>query len=277
MAEIQLNERQIEDPSLVHDAGNAALEHADLETPPKGGGSTDCSVTKTKNRRAGGPTQLAFDGQDRPAAMAPPRAVFAIAPAAKVTEAYDAWWTYAFERQEVYFRRLRDEPAPWTHDEVLRRHRFTNVYRAADRVSQYLIRHVIYRDGLPTEYDEVVFRVLLFKLFNRIETWETLSRSIGALALSDDPFARIDEILAGELRAGNRIYSAAYIMPTMRGGSSHSKHSGHLALLKQMMVDHLPARLVEARTMEAGFHLLRSYPGIGRLPRVSAYHGHQLQ
>ena len=205
-----------------------------------------------------------FDEANGPRVMEPPPAVFALAPEAKVTEAYDAWWTYAFERQEIYFKRLRGEPEPWTEDDVLRRYRFTNVYRAADRVSQYLIRNVIYRDGLPTEPDEVVFRILLFKLFNRIETWETLTRSIGALVLAEDPFERIEEILAAELRAGRRIYSAAYIMPTVRiDGAGRSKHAGHLALLKQMMDERLAERIAVARSMEAGFELLRAYPGIG--------------
>jgi hypothetical protein len=44
---------------------------------------------------------------------------------------------------------------------------FTNAYRAADRVSQYLIRNVIYQSDLPGNADELVFRILLFKLFNR--------------------------------------------------------------------------------------------------------------
>jgi hypothetical protein len=39
-------------------------------------------------------------------------------------------------------------------------------------VSQYLIRDVVYAG--PQDPEEVVFRVLLFKFFNRIETWELL-------------------------------------------------------------------------------------------------------
>jgi hypothetical protein len=46
------------------------------------------------------------------------------------------------------------------------------VYPAADRVSQYVIREVIYAGVQDPE--EVVFRVLLFKFFNRVETWELL-------------------------------------------------------------------------------------------------------
>lgn len=44
--------------------------------------------------------------------------------------------------------------------------------RAADRVSQYLIRHVAYEGDQAME--EVVFRVLLFKFFNKVGTWERL-------------------------------------------------------------------------------------------------------
>ena len=199
-----------------------------------------------------------------PDTVATPRVVLAVAPTAKVTEAYDTLWRFAYERQHIYFRRLRGESAPWTEDNIIRRHRFTNAYRAADRVSQYLIKHVIYRDDLPKKPSEVVFRILLFKLFNRIQTWETLTDQMDTVTLADNPFARIDEILTDELRAGRRIYSAAYIMPTSRTGRPlQRKHQMHLALLQRMMEDRLPDRLADTQTMKAGFDMLRSYPGIG--------------
>ena len=40
-----------------------------------------------------------------------------------------------------FFARLRSQP-PWTSDPILLRYRFTNAYRAADRVSQFLLRRV---------------------------------------------------------------------------------------------------------------------------------------
>ncbi len=199
-----------------------------------------------------------------PITVATPHVVLAVAPTARVTKAYDAWWRFACERQHIYFRRLRGEPAPWTEDNILRRHRFTNSYRVADRVSQYLIRHVIYRADLPQEPSEVVFRILLFKMFNRIQTWEALTARMDVVTLADNPFLRIDEILNEELRAGRRIYSAAYIMPTSRTGRPRQrKHQVHLALLQRMMQDRLPDKLGDTQTMKAGFELLRSYPGIG--------------
>src|SRR6266404_9162526 len=90
----------------------------------------------------------------------------------RVSECFDVYWRFAAERQRVFHLRAAGAPPPWTADPVLSRHKFTNVYRAADRVSQYLIRDVIYAG--PEDLDEVVFRVLLFKVFNRIETWELL-------------------------------------------------------------------------------------------------------
>ncbi len=260
-----MSERRIDPPSQngAVESSVRARHTGDSERSAPGDAAFDVAGALPRTEADGPKPLTLFSGTDEPRVLKPSSAVLTFAPKAKVTEAYDAWWTYAFERQEIYFKRLQGEPAPWTEDEVLRQHRFTNVYRAADRVSQYLIRNIIYRDGLPAEPDEVVFRILLFKLFNRIETWETLVQSIGALTLSDDPFERIDEILARELQAGRRIYSAAYIMPTARGGKGGAKHSGHLALLKQMMVDGLADRLAEAGSMEAGFDLLRSYPGIG--------------
>ena len=207
--------------------------------------------------------QTLFDNVELTAVPTPPP-VLAVAPTVKVTEAYDAWWGFANERQRIYFRRLNGHAAPWTDDPTLSRYRFTNAYRAADRVSQYLITEVIHRDDLPQDPNEVVFRILLFKFFNRIETWEKLTSRLGSFTLADDPFARINELLSSELDAGRRIYSAAYIMPS-RGSQSGKarKHQTLLALLRKMMADCLGERLADAPSMRAGFDLLRSYPMIG--------------
>ncbi|HTP83858.1 MAG TPA: nucleotide kinase domain-containing protein, partial [Alphaproteobacteria bacterium] len=176
---------------------------------------------------------------------------------AKVSEVYDSYWRFAAERQDVFFRRARGETRPWTDNAVLATYKFTNAYRASDRVSQYLIRHVIYRADLPNSPPEVFFRILLFKLFNKIETWELLEQSFGPITFEDYCFARYDEVLARAMRDGRRIYSAAYIMPP---GSSafgrRAKHQNHLLLLERMMDDRLPERLAQTRSMQEGFEKL---------------------
>ena len=184
---------------------------------------------------------------------------------AKVTEVYESYWRFAAERQAIFFRRARGEAQPWTNNLVLATYKFTNAYRASDRVSQYLIRHVIYpRADLPSSPREVFFRILLFKLFNKIETWELLERSFGPITFEDYRFAHYDKALTRAMRNGRRIYSAAYIMPPGKNAfGGGAKHQNHLLLLEGMMKNRLPEWLGQARTMQEGFEKLKAYPTIG--------------
>lgn len=181
---------------------------------------------------------------------------------AKPTVVYDSYWRFAAERQAIFFARMKNSSPPWTADPILRAHKFTNCYRASDRVSQYLIKHVIYSgDQNPAE---ILFRTILFKFFNKIETWELLSREFGVVAFEDYSFKRYDVVLTKAIESGSRIYSAAYIMPS--GGPSAKftkKHRMHLTLLEQMMKDKLFDKLSDTQSMGKAFALLRSYPTIG--------------
>jgi thymidylate kinase len=177
---------------------------------------------------------------------------------AKPSVVYDTYWRFAAERQEIFFRRLNGENPPWTEDKILAEYKFTNAYRASDRVSQYLIKHVIY-EGEQSR-DEVFFRILLFKLFNKIETWELLTRELGFISFADYSFDRYDTILTNAMSKGTRIYSAAYIMPS---GGSEKKHRMHLKLLESMMRDELPTRIESTSSMKSAFEILRTYPTIG--------------
>lgn len=182
----------------------------------------------------------------------------------KVTAAFDTYWRFAVERQNVFFSRLRRQPEPWTSDPIILRHKFTNAYRASDRVSQYLIRHVIYRADLPDAPSEVLFRSMLFKFFNKIETWKLLEHTFGEVTFKNYKFEHYDQVLSQAMRVGARIYSAAYIMPP--GGSTFghtAKHQNHLRLLERMMADDLAGQLGRLTKMQTAFELLRSYPTIG--------------
>lgn len=173
---------------------------------------------------------------------------------------FDTYWRFAAERQLIFFRRLGGARPPWTADAILSGHRFTNAYRASDRVSQYLINRVIPEGEQSPE--ELFFRVLLFKLFNRIETWEYLRTFLGAVRFAEYRFEHYDAILTRALSEGRRIYSAAYIMPAPRLGARR-KHANHLRLLERMMADEVPAKLTETRSLQAAYELLRGYPSLG--------------
>lgn len=149
------------------------------------------------------------------------------------TAVFDSYWRFAAERQAIFFRRLAGMPAPWTDDAILARHRFTNAYRAADRVSQFLIREVIYGEGRSQAPRETLFRVMLFKLFNKVETWQLLEQRLGKLAWDGFDFKAYDGVLTQAMVRGTKLYSAAYIIPPVkwRGGDG-VKHRGHLHLVQ---------------------------------------------
>lgn len=183
---------------------------------------------------------------------------------ARITPVYDIYWYFAAERQNVFFNRIDRINGPWTDDPILSEFKFTNAYRAADRVSQYLIRRVIYRDDLPDSPDEILFRIILFKLFNKIETWELLESRFGQITFAEYDFNEYDRVLQDAQKRGERIYSAAYIMhPGKTAFGLNKKHQNHLKLVEQMMSCSLGSRLTDTKKMQEGYEILRTFPIIG--------------
>jgi hypothetical protein len=178
----------------------------------------------------------------------------------QTTVVYDTYWRFAANRQALFVQRLSGSLPPWTDDPVLASYRFTNVYRASDRVSQYLIRNVLY-EGLQTS-EEIFFRALLFKLFNRVETWEALRDELGEVQWRTFNFGRYAAILDALVERGERLYSAAYIVPPPSFAEAR-KHRNHLRLIEYMMRDGAPARIERAGSLSEVFEILRSYPSLG--------------
>lgn len=179
----------------------------------------------------------------------------------RVTEAFRSYWRLAAERQQIFYRRLRDEQPPWTDDPVLASHRFTNAYRASDRVSQFLINEVIY--GAQVDERSTVLRILLFKIFNRVETWRYLEESIGPITAASFDADRLTQLLDIRLAAGNRLYSAAYIMPSPKLGAER-KHANHLQLLSRLLVDGTVDHLVGAPTLADLYSTLAGVHSFGK-------------
>lgn len=175
------------------------------------------------------------------------------------TAGYDAYWSFAAERQHVYLRRLAGEDGHLTDDPVIAAHRFTNAYRASDRVSQYLLTDVIYdRDR---SWDDTVARILVFKVFNRIDTWEHVIGRVGDVTADTVMSGAVDAALA-EIADRRPVYSAAYIMPPPQDRTG-PKYARHMSLVRTMLTDQLPDRLMDATGMRDVYDLLVVYPSVG--------------
>ena len=201
------------------------------------------------------------DAPPAPPATPPPSPVRIGDRVLRPSTVFDTYWRFAAERQAMYLARLRRTPLPWTADDVLRTHRFTNVFRASDRISQYLIGTVQRGMGVSRDPSDVVFRTLLFKVFNRQDTWEHLESRVGPVTWHSFNYDQYREALDEAAERGP-IYSAAYVMPPPRLGEDR-KHANHLQLLARMMRDGLVCRVLNARSLSEVYKTLVSYPGLG--------------
>jgi hypothetical protein len=175
----------------------------------------------------------------------------------------DAFWNLAAERQEIFHRRLEGHPGPWTGDPILATYKFCNSYRAADRVSQYLIREVIY-GGEHHAAEDQVLRIVLFRLFSKPATWELLTDTFGDVTVEtfrSDGFA---ETLDAAFDSGQRLYTGAFILCANRAYGHARKHRNHLALLEEMLrPGGLPGAVARATSIKELVDALRAYPLIG--------------
>lgn len=175
---------------------------------------------------------------------------------------FATYWRFAAERQKLFFARVYGRRPASTTDTILSKFRFTNAYRASDRVSQYLIRNVIYNQAWSN--DDLFFRILLFKFFNKIATWEVLQSQFGEITWAGYSFEIYDRALTKMMESGKKIYSAAYIMPSGKTAFHFvRKHQNHLKIIEKMMRDKLPDRVAQQPNMQSVFELLKQYPCIG--------------
>lgn len=181
------------------------------------------------------------------------------------TEAYDTYWKFAYKRQNIFFKRIENFLEPFTDDPILKEYKFTNVYRACDRVSQYLIKNVIYDGNNNRHPKDILFRVLLFKIFNKIETWKLLENKFGELSVATFNINRFKKLLDNEMNMGRRLYSNAYMMASgCKEFDVTRKHHAHLLLLDMMLKENLAEKLASCRKMRDAYALLLNYPLIGR-------------
>jgi hypothetical protein len=181
----------------------------------------------------------------------------------KRQDVYDLYWYFACERQNIFFKKMNGESAPWTDDKILQEYKFCNSYRVNDRVSQYLLKNVIY-NGKKYSSSDMLFRILLFKLFNKESTWELLIDNFGDVTLDSFSFDKYSKVLEKAISSGVKIYNDAYISCATKAFGYDRKHDNHLALIDKMFnVDRIQDKIVSCKTMKECFDLIKSYPLIG--------------
>jgi hypothetical protein len=177
---------------------------------------------------------------------------------------YDLYWYFASERQQMFQRRIAGEPGPWTSDPILREFKFCNVYRAADRVSQYMIRDVCYHDEPCTDEDRL-FQITAFRTFSKTGTWQTVRDILGRYPVLDDlADGSFGNALDQARQRNGGLYTGAFILCATDAYGQSAKHRNHVELFRHMFLhDQLGRRLRAVGSLRAVHELLHGYPLMG--------------
>ncbi len=181
----------------------------------------------------------------------------------------DLFWYFVCERMRLFWNKKHRPNAPhlWTPDSKLEKGSYTNVYRVLDRVSQYLLRYVIY-DGKTRTKRQEFFRIMLFKLFNSPETWESIPEHLKEFqgSFGSKSWSALDKHFKGLYDYNTKIFRGSYIMPSAYAcRRHHCKFSfrAMLEILREMMDQEIDKVLVDCEDMKEAYNVLRRISGLG--------------
>lgn len=189
---------------------------------------------------------------------------------------YEHYWHFVGERQQIFERRARGDAPPWTDDPILGRYKFCNVYRAADRVSQYMIRDICYGGAAG---EDLAFQITAFRTFSRISAWETVKNELGQVPTIDDlASGRFERALSAIKDSGSKLYTGAFILCANDAYGRGIKHLNHVEMFKAMFVTgDLYDRVVAAPSLQGCLRRAARVSPHGRLHVVPDGHRPQLQ
>lgn len=169
------------------------------------------------------------------------------------------------ERMNIFWKKIDNNVSILTEDPILRDYKFTNVYRACDRVSQYLINNVIYKNIDRFTPEDMLLRILIFKIFNKIETWEYLENTYGEISIENFDVDHIS-ILLSKRQISHPIFNNAYMMTGCHRKYDYlrSKHSKWLQMVKEEFIgQRVVNNILQANSMECVFNLMKGCSFIG--------------
>jgi hypothetical protein len=194
-----------------------------------------------------------------------------------IKKEFDYYLYWVSERMNIFWRRYNNEPLKieqskylfgntqnkiWSEDKIFQDYKFTNVYRSLDRVSQYLIKNVIYTKNIYPK-DEIVFRILFFKLFNKIETWELFKKEFGDIESNFiyERWSEIDNFIIKKLEEDFPLYSNAYVLSTAVKDEKYH-HRKYLLTYKQCVFDNFDS-FIDCNSLQGLFNKLLELSYVG--------------
>lgn len=168
------------------------------------------------------------------------------------------FWHFIAERQNVFYRRLAGKPAPWTNDPVLRAYKFTNTFRVADRVTQYMLSTVM-RKKRPL-VDEFL-RIILFRALFNTDTWGFLD---GCVDISAARWNKREIMKYLRSYAVNHtVFGNAYQTYYSPSYGFKRVFENRVEFVDRLLQKRFFGRVAEASTLGEVVRMFAEWPGVG--------------
>ena len=153
---------------------------------------------------------------------------------------------FVAERHKIWEARQRGEPGPWTDDPVLQGRKFTNVFRALDWGSQFLINE-LFRYVYPNDVSmrDIVVRAFLYRYTNRPDPWEFYYEYHGRYPRTVDLDA-VEETWELFRTHGGGVFGNAYTMFSGAENKGMSRVEWLLGLARQYFTPDSPNDVIPA-------------------------------
>lgn len=165
------------------------------------------------------------------------------------------------ERHQIFLRRSKGLPKPWTDDQVLQSNFFTNPYRENDKVTQWFREYI--RDPLR-DSSEVLFATVAFRWFNKPDPTGIILINEGLLTNWDEKkaVAKLNEAWDG---GENAVFTGAYMIKAGNGpkGCKITNVCAAITNIWKHRQDLIDVCLRDCRLQALWAHLIE-YPFLGK-------------
>lgn len=109
-----------------------------------------------------------------------------------------------------------------------------------------------------------IFRIIFFRLFNKIETWEKIEQSLGTYVCIGNFDVNLCSGILNKVRLSREpIYGNAFILCANKVFGFNEKHMNHLALLKMIIEESIINEILNCKSLKEIYEVLIELPLIG--------------
>ncbi len=167
------------------------------------------------------------------------------------------FWNYVDERYLILHKRKQGHLPPWTEDSILRKYKFTNVFRRDDPGTQFVLNKII--PFYTEDIQNLLFNIILYRLFNKIETYELIGGQ------NHKKFDKL-EIRHALEETRHPVFTNAFIVSPYNFLKEEGTKIARVVKLLELIAKDIPIvteKIIRNRASEVTYSVLKSLPGIG--------------